>query len=537
MTMNLIWNDLNDGDKIRAITWLRDSFLYLRNDATTVGNTALAALLQRYADEVGRLNARANAGDVLGYAQAYRTRYEDLDTQRAIHAAPSWGATLPMLDAEWLAMDHAPTSDLGRPGEWGAVRDQVNALYPADDPFRAAVNQWAIWWISLPSEHSTYDNQRASSLLAEVKARIARYRAEHPELAVATADSNFWSAQPLSAKWTVQLRDGSETHCATQIATFLRALKAAISRPRPASSAVVSWTAADTASLRSRASGLGLRDIPVSSGQTVWTPEMLKFAIWLTYHRSEDRDSVMLPIGHTTLPQSNVNAPDDRQATVIVPLCTTTAWPDIVVPPPRSTTTSSIPVRQPFSDPAFTRADFWSGTSWSARWSVHHPDGAIFICATQGRTLLRAVKFAVGMTGFVPVNDPGIWTADWTARLRQFAIDAGITGITFPATQTEWTREMLQVAIWAAYARDVWPSMIGLPATTVLPLSGVAPPDDGVGSELPTPSCLRQTQVLPTPTTQRATPTITVSAGISTPVFAVGVVALGLGLYWLIQRD
>jgi hypothetical protein len=540
MTMNLVWNTLNSGDKVRALTWLREGFLYLANDASGSGNEPLATLLRLYAGEVGRMNTAANGGDVLGYAQAYRTRYEALDALHAIYAAPTWGANMPMLDAEWLAMDHEPPSALGRPGEWGTVRDQVNALYPTNDSFRAAVNNWATWWINLPVIHSDYDTQRASSLLSQVKARLARYRAAHPQLVlppvltpVGTADSDFWSGQALSAKWMVQLRDGSEKHCATQVGTFFRALKAAIGRPRPATSAVVSWTAADTASLRSRASGLGLRDYPVSIGQTVWTPEMLKFALWLTYHRTEDRDSVLLPIGRTTFPRSNVNAPDDHEATVIVPLCTTTAWPDIV----SDIVLPSQPGRQPYNDASFTRSDFWSGTPWSARWSVQHPDGSIFQCATQARTLLRAVKFAVGIQGFVPTNDPGTWTAEWTARLREFSVLAGIGNIGFSATQTVWTPEMLRIAIWTAYARDVIPSMIGFPADTRLPLSGVAPPDDGIGTGLPAPSCLRQTQVLPTPVTPRTTVTAraSVTSGIPTPVFVVGVAALGYGLYRLVR--
>lgn len=326
--------------------------------------------------------------------------------------------------------------------------------------------------------------------------------------------SDFWSSAPGSARWTVQLRNNNWRTCYTQGKTFLKKLKKAIDRTVTVNDNGL-WNATWTRRFVDAARRAGYRQVPFVDTQTIWTPEMLRFAIWWTYYRGQigttSVDAVILPPSdRLVLPRSGEPPPDDGSAgTMQNPVCVDPGAPGVQpvpeTPPP--------PPPPPTPSQDFSSSDFWSATPNSARWIVRRANGDRTLCATQARTFLRKLKSDLAVAP--NLNDPGTWTAEETRQLyREIGtirdgllpriVEANpdavplwgrdITAqLPFSETQTNWTPEMLRYAIWYAYYRndsDTAPSYIELPDQTQLPRSNAAPPNDGRGTTLTPPACV-----------------------------------------------
>lgn len=151
----------------------------------------------------------------------------------------------------------------------------------------------------------------------------------------------------------------------------------------------------------------------------------------------------------------------------------------------------------------WTESNFWSGEPNSARWTVTLRTGAVRDCSTQARSFLRVLKNAVN-NRLVNLAEYGIWSGTWSTNLRAALARAGLDATARSSVsdgQTRWTPEMLKVAIWYAYYRNTgaeWNAVV-LPPNTILPQSGVMPPDDGQSYTFPAPTC-RNAPAPPAPT-------------------------------------
>lgn len=313
--------------------------------------------------------------------------------------------------------------------------------------------------------------------------------------------SDFWSSTPGSARWTVQLRNNQWRNCSTTGKQFLKKLKRSIDRSVPASDPGT-WNATWTGRLYSAVRRAGYQQIPFISSQTVWTPEMLRFAIWWTFYRGQIgtafEDAITLPTSNLlTLPRSGVAPPEDGTGSVFSDPACAEPPADQLAPHPFTPTPTVPPPPTPTLD--FTSADFWSAAPNSARWQVQLANGQVRLCATQIRSFFRELKRQLAV---VPnQNDPGTWTAEDTDRLHR-ALESlwndyashfsdvsqapiwarSLLQVPFSRTQTTWDPEMLKYAIWYAYHRnDSSPDRITLPANLVLPRSNIAPPNDNQG--------------------------------------------------------
>ena len=302
-------------------------------------------------------------------------------------------------------------------------------------------------------------------------------------------ESNFWSAEPNSARWTVTLRTGVVRDCSTQARSFLRVLKNAINNRAVNLADYGIWSGRWSTSLRAALATAGLDATArssVSDDQTRWTPEMLKVAIWYAYYRrTADWNAVTIPHG-TILPQSNVAPPDDNQAySFPAPSCRTAAVPAPPAQPPPA------PPRVAPNTLDFSTADFWSADPWSARWIVHQADGTTQWCAISPRMFLRQVKQRLA-AGFDP-NDRGRWSSEETNRLYRGIRSEGRMAesqIPFTPSTLQWTEPMLRMAIWYTFHLALDPSAIELPTNVALPQMNADAPDDGRGADaLVEPSC------------------------------------------------
>ena len=146
------------------------------------------------------------------------------------------------------------------------------------------------------------------------------------------------------------------------------------------------------------------------------------------------------------------------------------------------------PIPPPPPEIDFTRSDFWSAERHSARWIMATRAGETRECASQVRTVFRAIKRALGRDTLSLA-----WTAADTTALYTAVSRAGIgvlVSIPFTRTQTVWTPEMLSIALWYAFGRSVADaSGVSVPARTTMPVSGQDPPQDGSAYTDVTPAC------------------------------------------------
>jgi hypothetical protein len=303
--------------------------------------------------------------------------------------------------------------------------------------------------------------------------------------------ANFWSGARNSAGWTVQLRDGRFMECFTQGRAFLRLLKRAVASRNMDRVDTGTWTLNWTRLFHQAARRLGGSSVPFTEQQTLWTPEMLRYAIWFAFYRGQigttTPDAITLPPGaNLVLPRSGVVPPDDGTGNTFPrPSCAEsgTRTPEVVhpesyapTPPPHPEPDSSLP------------SNFWGSDPNSARWTVQLPEGW-HVCATSARMFLRDLKGSLSSAS--DPSDPGMWTSDYTDRLhRALEFEQGITP-PFGPTQTDWSPVMLKLGIWYAYYRGrVRPEAISLPGAVVMPRSNVAPPNDGAGRNFFPPRCV-----------------------------------------------
>lgn len=325
--------------------------------------------------------------------------------------------------------------------------------------------------------------------------------------------SDFWSGARDSARWSVTLRTGQELDCSVQARSFLRSLKRAVNRRATNQADAGVWTGTWSTALRAALATARVdasTRSAVADGQTRWTPEMLRLAIWYAYYqRTATPDAIVLP-PNTVLPQTGAQPPDDGLGYVFPsPNCRPVSAPAPVVTPPTSQGGATLPAALDF-----TTGNFWSADPWGARWTIRLPDGAVIQCATSTKMLLRMVKSRLS-TGFDP-NDTGRWTAEWSDRLfravaaerRTPATSSSPLSSLYAAastpsprfdTQSYWTPDMLRLAIWYAFHRESAPEAVFLPAGvtrdhTLLPRLNADPPDDGRGTSLIDPSCRVATQ-------------------------------------------
>ena len=146
------------------------------------------------------------------------------------------------------------------------------------------------------------------------------------------------------------------------------------------------------------------------------------------------------------------------------------------------------PLPPPPADIDFTRSDFWSAVPHSARWIMATRAGETRECASQIRTIFRALKRALGRD---PLNLA--WTAaDSTAlHTRISRVGTGsMVSIPFTPTQTVWTPEMMGIALWYAFGRSIAVATgVFVPARSTMPHSSQDPPQDGSAWTDVTPSC------------------------------------------------
>lgn len=133
---------------------------------------------------------------------------------------------------------------------------------------------------------------------------------------------------------------------------------------------------------------------------------------------------------------------------------------------------------------------FWSSNA-TATWEYPLANGSTQRCVTTPRNLLRAIKRAIS-SPTSGARDDGRWTGPDSDKLRTRARALGLPATSIPvsAGQTNWTQEMMQLAIWVTYRQTGTPLAIAVPLTATLPRSNTTPPDDNNTTwPPPAPSC------------------------------------------------
>lgn len=149
------------------------------------------------------------------------------------------------------------------------------------------------------------------------------------------------------------------------------------------------------------------------------------------------------------------------------------------------------------ADLSTSSADFWSASPRSAVWSVATNNGEQHLYATQARTVIRAIKTALGRSTL-----DLRWTVADSNALYDRLTAANLRTVSMTRGQTVWTPEMLSDALWLAFSRTVsTPAGVVVPARIVLPRSNEDPPQDGSAWTNTTPEVFLVPDAAVTPST------------------------------------
>lgn len=183
--------DLSQADREALLSWLRQAWEKLSQDARESGNSTAYTMVMGWWRDATGLTDSSSSADVLTNIDHYQTAYayglaHPTSTGR-IHAAPPTNAALPWVIVTGERVDSGPPATGGFFADqrgsdlWTALANESVQLYPGGDSLRGAIAQWQDEFMAdssgLGIPRSNKSGIRSGRLLRVAQARVAADRA------------------------------------------------------------------------------------------------------------------------------------------------------------------------------------------------------------------------------------------------------------------------------------------------------------------------------------------------------------------------